>query len=105
MKTQRDELASLLYATVDSMPEAGLAEQCDALASVALTFQHLAGSDARLAAKHRNIRERVLLHGLAQALKVVEQHDLSASLRIVDEIVEAVEPLSGEPLDLNTGRG
>ena len=46
-------------------------------------------------------RERALLLGLAQALRIVERHDLTESLRIVDEIAEVVAPMSGEPLDLN----
>jgi hypothetical protein len=40
---------------------------------------------------------------LAQALKVVEQYDLSAAITITDWLTASVAPLSGEPINLVVG--
>jgi hypothetical protein len=82
-------------------PNAGTRALAKSCATIAQAFAWLDQTDARLAAQHRARRERALLLGLAQALRIVERHDLTESLRIVDEIAEVVAPMSGEPLDLN----
>jgi hypothetical protein len=98
--TRRDVLAGLLHDIITS-PNAGTRSHTQACATIAQAFAWLDGSDDRLAAQHRARRERALLIGLAQALRIVERHDLTESLRIVDEIAEVVAPMPGEPLDLN----
>ena len=98
--SQRDTLSALLHDVITSPNQDAhaLAKSC---ATIAQAFAWLDQTDARLAAQHRARRERALLLGLAQALRIVERHDLTESLRIVDEIAEVVAPMSGEPLDLN----
>jgi hypothetical protein len=99
-KSRRDSLADLLLQVLKN-PNTGIESQAQACATIAQAFAWLDGSDDRLAAQHRARRERALLIGLAQALRIVERHDLTESLRIVDEIAEVVAPMPGEPLDLN----
>ena len=102
--SRRDVLAGLLHHVITS-PNQGAASLAQACATVSLSFAWLEGAADRLGAHHRNQRERILLHALTTALGALETHDLTATLRIVDEVVQAVAPLGGEPLDLNTGRG
>ncbi len=44
-RSRRDVLSALLHRTLTSMPAASPTEQCDALASVAMTFAELEGAD------------------------------------------------------------
>ena len=97
-----DVLAGLLHQVITS-PNQGAASLAQACATVSLSFAWLEGAAERLAARDRNQRERVLLQALTQALGLLEAHDLTATLRIVDEVVQAVALLSGEPLDLAVG--
>ena len=77
-----------------------LAKSC---ATTALAFAGLDQSDARLAARHSALREKALVTALTQALKVVEQYDLSAAITITDWLTASVAPLSGEPINLVVG--
>jgi hypothetical protein len=92
----------LLHQVITS-PNQGAASLAQACATVCLSFAWLEGAADRLGTRHRNQRERVLLHALTQALGILEIHDLAATLRIADEVVQAVAPLSGEPLNLAVG--
>jgi hypothetical protein len=46
------------------------------------------------------LRERALLRALAAAFRVIEETDLGESIRIADELAEALAPLPGEPIRL-----
>lgn len=100
--TARDSLAALLHQVLVA-PNQGAHALAKSCATIAMAFAWLDQSDERLAARHQNQRERVLLHALTQALGLLEIHDLAATLRIVDEVVSAVAPLSGEPINLVVG--
>ena len=84
--SRRDTLSALMYSILNTSPALCLTELADALASVALVFAYLEQSEARQATAYQTRRERVLLLGLAQALKVAEKYDLAETLRIVDEV-------------------
>jgi len=103
MKTRRDELSNLMYSTLTTMPDAGLTEKCDALATIALTHAHQAGADDRLAARHQVLREKALTRALGEALRIVEQVSLDLAADIATELAQAVAPLDGPPLDLSGG--
>lgn len=69
-----------------------------------MTFASIEHKECELQQSHRAIRERSLVKALAEALKIIENEiDLSLSLAIVEQVVEDVAPLSGEPLVLVCG--
>jgi hypothetical protein len=61
----------------------------------------LEGIDDHLAEKAQIARERALVTALAASLKIVEVVNLSAAIRIVDQLCAAVLPLPGEPIVLD----
>ena len=97
--SQRDTLSALLHDVITS-PNQGAHALAKSCATTALAFAGLDQSDAGLAARHSALREKALVTALAQALKVVEQYDLSAAITITDGLTASVAPLSGEPINL-----
>jgi hypothetical protein len=100
-QNRRDSLADLLHQVLVAS-NAGTHALAKSCATIAQAFAWLDQSDARLAARHSALREKLVM-ALAEAFQIVERRDLGAAVTITDRLTAAVAPLSGEPIDLVVG--